>query len=50
MKYQNIVKGTFLSRPSRFIAYAEMEGKEEKVQVNTGWKRREWKYWHMTVM
>ncbi|MCM1297919.1 MAG: DNA/RNA nuclease SfsA [Muribaculaceae bacterium] len=37
MKYKNIVKGTFINRPNRFIAYVEMEGKIEKVHVkNTG--------------
>ena len=37
MKYHNIVKGIFRSRPNRFIAYVEIEGKEEKVHVkNTG--------------
>jgi len=37
MKYHNIVKGTFLERPNRFIAYVEIEGNREKVHVkNTG--------------
>ena len=37
MKYQHIKKGTFLSRPNRFIAYVEIDGREEKVHVkNTG--------------
>lgn len=37
MKYKNIVKGTFIERPNRFIAYAEIEGKIEKAHVkNTG--------------
>lgn len=37
MKYKNIVKGTFIERPNRFIAYAEIEGKIEKTHVkNTG--------------
>ena len=37
MKYQHIRQGTFLSRPNRFIAYVEVDGKEEKVHVkNTG--------------
>ena len=37
MKYQNIVKGVFLSRPNRFIAKVLVEGKEETVHVkNTG--------------
>lgn len=37
MKYENIVKGIFLSRPNRFIAKVEVDGKEETVHVkNTG--------------
>ncbi len=37
MKYKNIVKGTFIERPNRFIAYAEIDGKMEKAHVkNTG--------------
>lgn len=37
MKYENIVKGRFESRPNRFIAYVNVEGKSEKVHVkNTG--------------
>ncbi len=37
MKYDNIKKGRFLERPNRFIAYAEIEGRIEKVHVkNTG--------------
>ncbi len=37
MKYKNIVKGRFLSRPNRFIAYVDIAGKCEKVHVkNTG--------------
>ena len=37
MKYGKMVKGTFLSRPNRFIAKIEIEGKEETVHVkNTG--------------
>lgn len=37
MKYKNIVKGIFLSRPNRFIAKVLVEGKEETVHVkNTG--------------
>ncbi len=35
--YKSIVKGTFLSRPNRFIARVMIEGKEETVHVkNTG--------------
>ena len=37
MKYKNITKGKFLSRPNRFIALVEIEGKEEICHVkNTG--------------
>ena len=37
MKYINIRKGTFLSRPNRFIARVEIEGNTETVHVkNTG--------------
>ena len=37
MKYGKMVKGTFLSRPNRFIAKIEIDGKEETVHVkNTG--------------
>ncbi len=37
MRYENIVKGKFLSRPNRFIAYAEINGQAEKCHVkNTG--------------
>jgi len=37
MKYSNIVKGTFLDRPNRFIAHVELDGKRETVHVkNTG--------------
>ena len=37
MKYKNIVKGSFLSRPNRFIAYVKIQGKKETVHVkNTG--------------
>ncbi|MBE6837092.1 MAG: DNA/RNA nuclease SfsA [Ruminococcus sp.] len=37
MKYENIVKGRFLSRPNRFIAKVMIDGKEETVHVkNTG--------------
>ena len=37
MKYDNIVKGKFISRPNRFIAYAEIDGKVEICHVkNTG--------------
>lgn len=37
MKYKNIVKGIFKSRPNRFIAKVEIDGKEETVHVkNTG--------------
>ena len=37
MKYKDIVKGTFIERPNRFIAYVEIDGRQEKVHVkNTG--------------
>lgn len=37
MRYQHIEKGTFLSRPNRFIAFVNIDGREEKVHVkNTG--------------
>lgn len=37
MKYKNIVKGIFVSRPNRFIAKVNIDGKEETVHVkNTG--------------
>lgn len=37
MKYEHIVRGRFLERPNRFIAYVEIDGKREKVHVkNTG--------------
>ena len=37
MKYDNIVQGRFESRPNRFIAYVNVDGKSEKVHVkNTG--------------
>lgn len=37
MKYDNIVQGRFESRPNRFIAYVNIDGKREKVHVkNTG--------------
>lgn len=37
MKYQHIVKGEFKARPNRFIAYVNIEGKQEIVHVkNTG--------------
>ena len=37
MKYENMVKGRFLNRPNRFIAYIEIAGNEEICHVkNTG--------------
>ena len=37
MHYPNMVPGTFLSRPNRFIAHVEIDGQEEVVHVkNTG--------------
>lgn len=37
MKYEKIVEGKFISRPNRFIAFVEIDGREEIVHVkNTG--------------
>ena len=37
MQYKNIVEGSFLSRPNRFIAYVDIQGETCKVHVkNTG--------------
>lgn len=37
MKYENIKEGNFISRPNRFIAHLEIDGKEEICHVkNTG--------------
>lgn len=37
MRYQNVVKGRFVDRPNRFIAYVEINGREQVVHVkNTG--------------
>lgn len=37
MKYERIVKGKFLERPNRFIAYVDIDGRKETVHVkNTG--------------
>lgn len=37
MKYNNVIKGVFTSRPNRFIAYVKIDGKEEVTHVkNTG--------------
>ena len=37
MKYDNITIAKFIERPNRFIAYADIDGKREKVHVkNTG--------------
>lgn len=39
MKYNNIVKGKFIERPNRFIAYVQIEGEDDKQIVhvkNTG--------------
>lgn len=37
MKYNDIIEGKFISRPNRFIAYIEIEGKVEMCHVkNTG--------------
>ena len=37
MKYDNVEQGIFIRRPNRFIAYVEIDGKEEICHVkNTG--------------
>lgn len=37
MKYENMVTGRFLSRPNRFVAHVEIDGREEICHVkNTG--------------
>lgn len=37
MKYKKVITGKFISRPNRFIAYVDIEGKTETVHVkNTG--------------
>lgn len=37
MKYENIVKGRFIERPNRFVAYVDIDGVRERVHVkNTG--------------
>lgn len=37
MRYRNVVTGTFVSRPNRFIAVVEVDGRKETVHVkNTG--------------
>ena len=37
MRYENMVPGVFLARPNRFIAYVDIDGKEEICHVkNTG--------------
>ena len=37
MKYTKVIKAKFLARPNRFIAYCEVDGKQETVHVkNTG--------------
>ncbi len=37
MKYENVISGKFISRPNRFIAHAEINGKDEICHVmNTG--------------
>ena len=37
MKYENMVQGTFLRRPNRFVAHVQIEGQEQIVHVkNTG--------------
>jgi len=37
MRYENIVKGRFIQRPNRFVAYVDIDGRREKAHVkNTG--------------
>lgn len=37
MKYDNVIRGTFIERPNRFIAHVEIDGRVEKAHVkNTG--------------
>ena len=37
MRYERITQGSFLERPNRFLAYAELAGKKEVIHVkNTG--------------
>ena len=37
MRYESVVSARFISRPNRFIAIAELDGKEEVCHVmNTG--------------
>ncbi len=37
MKYENIARGRFIERPNRFVAYVDIEGRQERVHVkNTG--------------
>ena len=41
MEYKNIVDGKFISRPNRFIAYVEIDGKEEICHVKNTGRRKE---------
>ena len=37
MKYENVVEGTFIERPNRFVAYVDIDGEKKKCHVkNTG--------------
>ncbi|MBO5461519.1 MAG: DNA/RNA nuclease SfsA [Ruminococcus sp.] len=37
MKYERIIRGNFIERPNRFLAYAKLAGKKETIHVkNTG--------------
>ena len=49
MKYSNITEGQFESRPNRFIAYAKILGKTEKVHVKNTGRCRELLTDHATV-
>ena len=35
MRYHDVREARFLSRPNRFIAHVELDGKEEVVHVRT---------------
>ena len=49
MKYANVKKASFLSRPNRFIAYCEVDGKTETVHVKNTGRCRELLVPHATV-
>lgn len=49
MKYANVKKAIFLSRPNRFIAHCEVDGKTETVHVKNTGRCRELLLPHATV-